>query len=184
MLVKKFLALCILLASCQTPVTKTSVEERIAFTVPASPWTLTMPKGDFVVEWQQVEPDGRSGNIMIKDKKKIMTIHFRIKPVSECTDSKSCRDMVYKRDNYLLENAQNIVQSEIGGVSYFEFFIPSFVGVPAQMQNMTATFVKDGFLVELHIVKALYKPEEHEMFERVIKAIKFEPKSVQTQKQE
>jgi hypothetical protein len=184
MLVKNSLALCILLASCQIPGTKPSVEERIGFTVPAAPWTLTLPKGDFIVERQWVEPDGRSGIIMMKHKKKIMTINFRIEPVSGCKDSKSCRDMVYKRDNYSRDNAQNIVQSEIGGVSYVEFFIPSFRGELVQMQNMTATFVKDGFLVELHIVKALYKPEEHEMFERIIKLIKFEPKSVPSQRQE
>lgn len=184
MLVKKSLALCILLASCQTPVTKTSVEDRIGFTVPAAPWTLTLPKGDFVVERQQVKPDGRSGAFMIKDNKNKMTIDFFIEPVSECKDSKSCRDMIWKRENPSWENAQNVVQSEIGDVSYFEFFIPSFRGVPAEMQHLYAAYVKDRFWVNLHIVKALYKPEEHEMFERTIKSIKFESKSVQSQKQE
>jgi len=162
MLVKKSLALCILLASCQIPVTKPSVEERVGFTVPAAPWTLTLPQGDFVVERQQVKPDGRSGAFMINDNKnKIMTIDFFIEPISECKDSKSCLDMVLKGElaNSLRENAQNVVQSEIGDVSYVEFFIPSFRGVPAQTQHMYAAFVKDGFWVNLHILKALYKLE-------------------------
>jgi hypothetical protein len=59
------------------------------------------------------------------------------------------------------------VQSEIGDVSYFEFFMPSFRCVPVKRQNMYAEFVTDGFRVDMHISKALYKPEEHELFERV-----------------
>ena len=90
----------------------------------------------------------------------------------------------YPRENPLWENAQHVVQSEIGDVSYVEFFIPSFRGLPAEMQHLYGAYVKDGYWVNLHIVKALYKPEEHEIFERIIKSIKFESKSVQSQKQE
>jgi len=32
------------------------------------------------------------------------------------------------------------------------------------------------FWVDLHISKVLYKPEEHELFELLVKAIRFEPK--------
>jgi hypothetical protein len=39
-----------------------------------------------------------------------------------------------------------------------------------------AEFVVDGFWVDFHISKVLYKPEEHELFEQLVKAIKFEPK--------
>jgi hypothetical protein len=43
----------------------------------------------------------------------------------------------------------------------------SIRGVPVKRQNMYAEFVKDVFRVDMHISKALYKPEEHELFERV-----------------
>lgn len=59
------------------------------------------------------------------------------------------------------------MQSEIGNVSYFEFFMQSIRGVPVKRQNMYAEFVKDVFRVDMHISKALYKLEEHELFERV-----------------
>ena len=157
-------------------------EARVGFTIPAAPWTLTLPKGDLVVESEQVKPDGRAGYFSMNDEKRKMTISFFIEPVEGCTDSKACRDMVWKLGNPSWENPQKVVQSEIGDVSYFEFFMPSFRGAPIKQQHMYAEFVKDGFWVDMHISKVLYKPEEHELFERVIKSVKFEPKRSQPQK--
>src|SRR4051812_30771660 len=122
MLIKNSPALYILvlLALCQMPViTKTLDEERIGFTVPAAPWTLTLLKGDLVVERQQVKPDGRYGYFLMNDKKSGISISFFIEPIGKCQDSKSCRDMIWKAGNSSWENPQNVVSSEIGDVSYF-----------------------------------------------------------------
>jgi hypothetical protein len=185
MLSKRFKVLHILvvLVLCQASViAKTMEEERLGFTVPAAPWTLTLPKGNFVVKRQQIKPDGRYGYFLMTDEKSNVTVSLFIEPVNKCKDSKSCRDMVWKLGNPSWEKPQNVIQSEIGDVSYFEFFMPSFQGMPVKQQNMYAEFVKDGFWVDLHISKVLYKPEEHELFERIVKAIEFEPKSARSEK--
>jgi len=111
-----------------------------------------------------------------------MTISFFIEPVRNCTDSRACRDLVLKSGNPAWENPQNVVQAEIGDVSYFEFLIPSVRGMPLKQQHMYAEFVKDGFWVDLHISKVLYKPEEHQLFERIIKSVRFELENTQAQK--
>ena len=184
MSIKMLTAFFILLVLCQPVVaSKTFDEERLGFTVSAAPWTLTLPKGELVVERQQFKPDGRSGYFSMNDEKNMMTISFFIEPVKDCKDSKSCRDMVWKLGNPSWENPQKVVQSEIGDVSYFEFFMPSFRGMPVKQQNMYAEFVKDGFWVDMHISKVLYKPEEHELFERVVKSVRFEPKNPPPQRQ-
>ena len=181
MLGKMLTAFSMLWVLCQTPViTKTLNEERIGFTVPAAPWTLTLPKNDLLVEKQQVKPDGRHGYFSINDRKSNMAISFFIEPATKCKDSKACRDMVWKSGNPSWENPQNVVLSEMGDVSYFEFFIPSFRGAPVKQHNVYAEFVEGGFWVDLHISKVLYNPEEHELFERTIKSIKFEPKREQS----
>jgi hypothetical protein len=178
-------AFFILLALCQPAVSsKTFDEERLSFTVPAAPWTLTLPKGDLVIETQQLKPDGRSGYFSMNDEKNKMTISFFIEPVKDCGDSKACRDMVWKLGNPMWEKPQKVVKAEIGDVSYFEFFMPSFRGMPIKQQNMYAEFVRDGFWVDMHISKVLFKPEEHELFERVIKSVRFDPKNPQPQTQE
>ena len=159
-----------------TNVSAASDEKRIGFTVPAAPWTLTLPADDLVLAQSQIKPDGRNGYFHAVDEKKYLNVSMYIEAVRSCKDSKSCRDMVWKMGNPAWVNPQNVIQSEMGDVSYFEFLIPTFRGQPIQQQNMYAEFVVDGFWVDLHISKVLYKPQEHEMFERIIKSIKFEPK--------
>lgn len=184
MLIRLIFAFCILLISCLPLVqAQTSNEKRINFTVPAAPWNLTLPKDNLVVEEPQFKPDGRSGYFVMNDTKNKMTISFYIEPAVNCKDSKSCRDMVWKLGNPVWENLQNVVQSEIEGFSYFEFLLPSFQGVPVKQQNMYVQIVKDGFWVDLHISKVLYKSQEHELFKQVIKSIKFEPKKTQIKNQ-
>ena len=185
MSIRTLTAVFILSALCQSSVnSNTFDEERIGFTVPAAPWTLTLPKDQLVVVQQQIKPDGRSGYFYMNDEKNKLNISFFIEPVKDCKDSKACRDMVWKAGNPMWENPQNVVLSEIGDVSYFEFFMPSLQGVPSEQQNMYAEFVKDGFWVDLHISKVHYKPEEHELFERIIKSVKFEPKGTPPQRQD
>jgi hypothetical protein len=62
-------------------------------------------------------------------------------------------------------------------VSVLELMVPKFRGMDVRQQNVYAEFVVDGFWVDMHISKVLYKPEEHQLFERIIKAVKFEPKN-------
>ena len=84
--------------------------------------------------------------------------------------------MVWKAGNPEWENPQNLVLSEMGDVSYFEFLMPTAKGVPVRQQHMYAQFVVEGYWVDMHISKPLYEPREHEMFERLVKSIRFEPK--------
>ena len=151
-------------------------DEQIGFTVPAAPWTLMLPRDNFKIERAQFKPDGRSGYFMLTDDKSHLNVSFFIEPVGQCRDSKACRDMVWKMGNPSWGKPENVVLSEIGGVYYFEFLVPSFRDQPIQQQNMYAQFVVNDFWVDLHISKVLYKSHEHEMFERLIKSIKFEPK--------
>ena len=173
--------LCVILLIVQVTTQTTAAigwkgDKRISFTVPGAPWSLTLPAHDFVVQQEKVKPDGRYGYFYITDQKRHLNVSFFIEPVDKCKDSKSCRDMVWKAGNPMWENPKNVVLSEIGDISVFEFMLPSLRGVPFQQQNMYAQFVVDDFWVDLHISKVLYKPEERKLFEDLVKAIKFEPK--------
>jgi hypothetical protein len=151
-------------------------EKRMGFTVSAAPWTLTMPVSDFVVAQRQFKPDGRSAYFMMNDEKSHLNVSLFIEPVANCDSSKSCRDMVWKAGNPGWEKPENVVQAAIGEAHYFEFLMRSFKGLPIEQQHMYAEFVVDGFWVDLHLSKVRYKSTEHELFERIIKSIKFESK--------
>ena len=176
-LVRMFGILCGILLVAQTAFAAGLADDkRLAFTVPAAPWTMTLPAKDLVVAQRQVKPDGSAGYFYLTSEQSHLNVSFYIEPVSQCKDSRACRDMVWKLGNPAWEKPKNFISSQIGDVSYFEFLIPSFMGQPVHQQNMYAEFVVDGFWVDLHISKVPYKPEEHELFEQLVKAIKFEPK--------
>jgi hypothetical protein len=169
--------MCIVALSAQAAFARSSVDEkRMSFTVPDAPWTMTLPAGDFVLAERKDKSDGTGAYFFLTSEKSHLNVSFYIEPVSDCKDSKSCRDMVKKLGNPSWEKPKNFVSSQIGDVSYFEFMVPSFRGMQVQQQNMYAEFVADGFWVDMHISKILYQPNEHVLFEELVKAVKFEPK--------
>lgn len=155
-------------------------EKRLEFTFADVPWTLTIPADDFQLAEKKMRDDGHGVYFHLVDEKQNIDLSMFIKPLKSCTDSKSCRDFIWKTGNPEWVNPQNIVQSEIGGVSVLELMVPKFQGVDIRQHNVYAEFVQDGFWVDMHLSKALYKREEHQLFERIIKSVKFEPKTKAT----
>lgn len=177
-MLKKLSVISLTLLLCQAIVSARPLQEkRIGFTLPRAPWTLTLPADDFKMAQKQLKRDGIGAYFYLIDKTQGVNLSMYIEPVKDCKDSKSCRDMVWKLGNSAWVNPQNVVQSELGDVSFLEFLIPSFQGTPIRQQNMYAEFVVDGFWVDLHLSKVDYKAEDHKLFERIIKSIKFEPKN-------
>lgn len=156
---------------------------RVGLTVPAAPWTLTLPAESLAVENRRVKPDGRHGYFLLSDAKNRLTVSAFIEPAVKCKSSRECRDMVWKAGNPEWESPQHVALSEIGDASYFEFLTPTAKGVPVRQQHMYVQFVVEGYWVDMHISKTLYEPHEHELFERLVKSVRFEPKKEGAQKE-
>ena len=153
-----------------------SEEKRIPFSVPGTPWMMSLPKGDFAVKKINFDEDWRKGYFSIQDEKTNLVVSLYIEPVDKCKDSESCRDRILKLGNPTWKNLQNIVKSKIGDVSYFEFLLPAFQGQQVNQQNMYVEWVKDGYWVDMHISKILYEPKDHQLFEDVVKSVRFDPR--------
>jgi hypothetical protein len=164
------------LAQLLFSVSATAQERRLEFTLAEAPWTLTIPADDFKLAQKKMRSDGRGAYFYLIDEKQNIDLSMFIEPVKDCADSKACRDMIWKLGNPEWINPQNVVQSTIGDVSVLELMLPKYQGRDIRQHNVYAEFVVDGFWVDMHLSKALYKPEEHQLFERIIKSVKFEPK--------
>ena len=148
----------------------------INFTVPRAPWTVSISGGELNLDDRQTKLAAERGYFVMNDSKNEMTISLFIEPVGKCKASKECRDFIWKSGNPMWKNLENITQSEIGEISYFEFFRKEVLGRELKMQDMYAEFVADNYWVDLHISKVLYKPEDHTLFEQIVKSVKFETK--------
>jgi len=150
--------------------------DRLDFTVPAAPWVLTIPAGAFEMLETRKAPDGKQAYFMFSDNKTGMTASLYIEPVDKCTDSKSCRDLVRDGNLPRVTGPENVVSSEIGAVSVFEYLLPVAMGQSVRQQNFYAEFVQDGFWVDLHVSKVLYEPADRKLFEALVRAVVFEKK--------
>ncbi len=163
-------------ASLVTCAAVARAQETLAFTVPAAPWRLVLPKNAITVEDERVDDNGRSGYFTMSDAKTNITISFLIQPAGDCVNSRTCRDSVRARGNPTWQDPQQMSDGMFGDISYFQFFMPSYGGYPVKQENLYAEFVQDGFRVDLHLSKVRYSPSDHALFEAIVRSIRFEPK--------
>ena len=87
-----------------------------------------------------------------------MNISFYVEPVDKCKSSDECRDYVWVWAIQPGENiTRDLAKGKVADFHYFEFFRPEVRGQPLQMLDMYAQFVDQGYWIDLHISKVLYK---------------------------
>ena len=152
---------------------QTVSDDRIAFTTPDAPWMVSLDGKNLDFQNQQIKPDNKSGYFLMLNEKEGITISLFIEPAVKCKTSAECRDFVQNTGNPKWGKVQDVVQSKIGDVSYFEFFRPTVQDLPLQMFDIYAQFVEDGYWVDLHVSKVQYKKEDHKLFENFVKSVRF-----------
>ncbi len=158
---------------------QTVSEDRIAFTTSDAPSLVSLDSKNLDIQDQQIKHDNKSGYFLLSNQREGFTVSLFIEPAVKCKTSAECRDFVWKTGNPEWGKVQDVIQSKIGDVSYFEFFRPTVQGQPLQMLDMYAEFVEDGYWVDLHLSKVQYKKEDHLRFEDFVKSIRFLSKTGQ-----
>jgi len=152
---------------------QTVSEDRVAFTTVEAPWMVSLDGRNLEIKEQQVKRDTQSGYFLLYNEKDNLTVSLFIETAVKCKTSDECRDFVLKTGNPKWGKVQDVVKSKIGDFSYFEFFRPTAQNQPLQVLDMYAEYVADGYWVDLHISKVLYKQADHLLFENLMKSIRF-----------
>lgn len=150
-------------------------KDQISLTTPEAPWTLIIDGNNLEIKTVQVKPGG-AYFLMFPDKDGL-NISLFVEPADKCKTSDECRDFVLNTGNPRWGKFQDLAKSKIGDFSYFEFFRPEVQGQPLKMQDMYAEYVGNGYWVDLHISKVLYKKEDKLLFEKLVNSIKFVSKT-------
>jgi tetratricopeptide (TPR) repeat protein len=150
--------------------------DRLDFSISRAPWALTVPAEGFRVSQNRRSSDGKEAYFLFSNEKTGITASIYIEPAVKCTDSPSCRDFVRRAQLAQTQGAENVSSAEIGTTSVFEYFLPSFQGIPVRQHNMFAEFVQDGVWVDLHISKAAYTEGDRPLFEGLVRSVTFEKK--------
>ena len=153
------------------------IPDEIGMTTPGAPWTITIEGRKLDLRDVKVKADERSAYFLMEDQTDGLNVSFYIEPVDKCKTSDECRDYVLGLGNPAWGKYQDLAKGKIAGFSYFEFFRPEVQGRALKLLDMYAQFVEKGYWIDLHISKVLYKKEEHDLFENLIKGIRFVPKN-------
>ena len=60
--------------------------------------------------------------------------------------------------------------------SVIEYFLPEMYRKKLDQMNLSAELVRDGYWVDLHVSKILYKDSEKELFDGVIDSLSIRPR--------
>ncbi len=154
-----------------------TAKDQIRLTTPEAPWTLVIDGNNLDIKTVQVKPGG--AYFLMSPNKDGLNISLFIEPVDKCKTNDECRDFILNTGNPAWGKFQGLVKARIGDFSYFEFFRPEVKSQPLKIQDMYAEYVGNGYWIDLHISKVLYKKEDKLLFEKLVKSIKFVPKAVE-----
>lgn len=155
-------------------------QDQIQVTTPTAPWTLVFEGKNLSLRDVKIKATEGSGYFLMLDNANEVNFSLYIEPVDKCKTAEECRDYVLGLGNPGWGKYQDLAKGKVGDFSYFEFFRPEIEGQPIKMFDMYAQYVEKGYWIDLHISKAVYKKEDHVLFENLIKGIKFVPKTVKS----
>jgi hypothetical protein len=154
-----------------------SFVDGVDLTTIKAPWTLRILGNDLDITEVQAKPDEQSAYFMMTSETTKLNVSVFIEPAVKCKTSEECRNYVLDVGNPAWGKFQDLAKSKIKDFHYFEFYRPEAMGKPLKMFDMYAQYVDRGFWVDVHISKVLYTKADHAIFEKVINAISFVPKT-------
>lgn len=169
-----FLSTAFILLYCSLCSAQIVEVDGVELTTTKAPWKLRILGNDLDIADVKVKPDEQSAYFMMTSESSKLNVSVFIEPVDKCKTSEECRDYVLSLGNPKWGKFQDLAKSKIKNFSYFEFYRPEADGQPLRVFDMYAEYVDQGYWVDLHISKVLYKKEEdHALFEKVVNAISF-----------
>jgi hypothetical protein len=140
-----------------------------------SGWWMQFPMSDFKKQLEKHTPDGRSDYYMFSNNKSKLNISFYIEQTKNCSNSTECRDKFWSNPGPLVKNPQNVRKYDQNGFSIVEYYLPDlkYKEFTVDQMNVSGHIVRDGYWVDMHISKVLYKDSDRESFNQVINSISF-----------
>lgn len=146
--------------------------DQVRVTTTEAPWVVYIDNFNSIDD-VQIKPDGKSGYFLLSPHDSGLNVSLFIEPVVKCQTSEACRDFVLQTGNPAWGKFQDLGKGTIDKFSYFEFYRPVVMNAPLKMFDMYAQFVSDGYWIDLHISKQDYKKEDHALFEKLVRSVRF-----------
>ena len=157
---------------------RSSASDALRFTVPAAPWTLELAHPRTTLNISRVSADGTKGYFMATVDGLKFPVSFLIEPAVKCGTSAECADVIERGGFAHLGKVEDVRRFEVDGISIIECHLPKLAGKRFKQQHWFAQFVVDGYWVDAHLSKVLFKPKDRGALEAIVRALRFVPRAV------
>lgn len=170
----KSLALVLLVLSAAAHARAPQVDSDVRrLSVPGLKWALEVGLPGFVVEKEQTRDDGKAVMLMADIKEKGYVVSIFLEPIPHGENVKQLRDLgagIKETSPFKLSDFKT---SEYGQIPTLEYVIKEYQGLKVNQKNLNAYFVHEGYWVDVHFSKMLYKPGDEKIFYSVIDTVRF-----------
>jgi hypothetical protein len=150
---------------------------KVEITIANEPWTLAFDVKDFSIKENGVQPDGRV-YLLAENQKNMVTLSAYLERVQGAATASDCQATQKARlDEKVDYKREKIETKQADGMEIVEYTIPEFSGAPIQQRNLFACLPKDDVYVDIHLSKALFKPDDEKRFAGILDSAQFIPKS-------
>lgn len=170
----KSLALVLLVLSAASVVRPQQADKDVRrLTVPGLKWALEVSLPGFVVEKEQMRDDRKAVMLLagIEDKGYVVSVF--LEPLPHGENASQMRDLgagIKETSPFKLSDFKT---SEYGKIPTLEYVIKEYQGMAVNQKNLNAYFVHEGYWVDVHFSKTLYKPGDEKLFYAIVDSVKF-----------
>jgi len=156
-----------------------SAEGTLRFAVPKAPFVLELAQPDLRLNISQIGTEGAKGYFMAAHESpsaNFPVASFFIEPAVKCATSADCADLIERGGFAHIGEVRDVRRFVLGDISIVECHLPKLAGRRVKQQHWFAQFVVDGYWVDAHLSKVLYRPEDRAVLEAIVKAVEFVPR--------
>jgi hypothetical protein len=170
-------ATALVLSSVWTAASAQKQSSNLSITLPSAPWTYEFDVKDFAVKVNEIQPDGRA-YLDAENTKTNVILSVFLEHVGSPATAEGCVDNQKKRmDQKSPFKRDKVVSRIVDAMNIVEYTIPEYQGAPIQQRNIFVCIPKDDVYVDVHLSKILFKPQDQALFDAVLSAAHFVPKS-------
>jgi len=166
--------LCVLAALMYVPVPGCGQElpSTITLTLPSLSWALEIPGTGFRTERPRMASSLESRSVLATNKQTSVTLSAFLEKAPKPGTARECRDYYWSRAQQSPIHKEQIGMSEAGDIAIVEYFVPEWMGMKVQQKNMNVYLAQDGYWIDIHISKPLFKPQDEKLFQDIVKGIR------------
>ena len=144
----------------------------VRMSLPSISWALEADLKDFTIRNDAIASSGTGGRIQAYSEKTGVLVSLILDKAPKDGDSKACRDYYWQRIKTARVEISDVAMKEKGEIAILDFMVREYREQKIDQKNVDAFLSKNGYWIDVHMIKANYTPKDDPVFETVLRSLK------------